>query len=601
MARKMKSGPKVVLGIVAIVAVVFGFRFAMTQGWIPGAKSTASSVPQASSLPNVPENVHAVAAVAAVAMPSTTPANVSAPQIRIDLWAWNSQMGQLFANGGPQTTEGSLMAKAGVNLKLQRQDDVTIMQKDLLKFAKALKAGKAQPTGGVHFVQIMGDGAAAFLKPLNGELRKLGPEYTAEIIYSNGFSRGEDKAMGPEEWKSNPQAARGGLVACVVRDGDWNIFVDWASKNGVPVNPDVTTYNPNALNFAHTDSYIQASKMYLTGYSESRPVVNDQGIRTGQTKKVTVNAVATWTPGDVMIAKEKGGLVSLLSTRENIWQMPNVVIGIKKWNADNAEYVTKMIDAALAGGDQVMKYREARRAAADISAVVYAEETGEYWYKYYSVQTEVDPQGLTVELGGSKVNNLADNLYLFGLLPGSTNLLQATYEKYGNLVVNFYPDLVPSIDPANSVINPRYLRTLAERTEQMVPAEVPTFAEGSQIREVVGKRSWNIEFETGSATFTPAAQAELNDLYQDLVLSGGLAVQINGHTDDVGDPDANMSLSERRAFAVKEYLQSRSRSNFTDARVTVHAFGETQPLLPNSSSENRAKNRRVEIIVGKAS
>ena len=77
---------------------------------------------------------------------------------------------------------------------------------------------------------IMGDGGAAFLKGLNDTLSKLGPEYRAKVIGSVGYSRGEDKFMGPQQWKDNPQAAMGGVVTGYLRDGDWNIALKWPQR-----------------------------------------------------------------------------------------------------------------------------------------------------------------------------------------------------------------------------------------------------------------------------------------------------------------------------------------------------------------------------------
>jgi OmpA-OmpF porin, OOP family len=59
-----------------------------------------------------------------------------------------------------------------------------------------------------------------------------------------------------------------------------------------------------------------------------------------------------------------------------------------------------------------------------------------------------------------------------------------------------------------------------------------------------------------------------------------------------------MKLSERRAFAIKDWLEKKSSTNFPDGRISIKAHGSSSPLVPNETAEGRAKNRRVEIIMG---
>jgi OmpA-OmpF porin, OOP family len=537
-------------------------------------------------------------AVPALAMPSDALAKNDAPEVRWLLWAWNAQMGLMFANGGAHTTTGSMMAKNGVNLYLSRQDDVPQMQAALIKFANEYKKNQAT-TEGAQFVTIMGDGAAAFLAGVNPELERLGNEYRAQIIYTCGKSLGEDKFMGLPVWKENPQAAKGAVCAAVLRDGDWNIVIKWCGDNGIKVNPDEKTYDPDAMNFVAADNYLDAGEKYINGYSEDREVVKN-GTRTGAKQKIAVNGVATWTPGDVNVAEKKGGLVSIVSTKEYRSQMPCVVIGIKKYMEDNRKMVENMIEAIGKGGDQVKAYPQALDKAGEISAKVYNEADKAYWVKYYKGTQAADKKNMVVDLGGSTVHNLADNLEIFGLNAGSTNSVQIVYKLFGDIVVKLYPKLVPSYPSADDVIDVSYLKNIASRTgASSLTADKPTFHADQNVTQKVSEKAWSIEFGSGTDKLSGDAEKQLQSLFNDLVVANGLKVEVHGHTDNAGNADANMALSEKRAFAVKKWLESKSATNFPEGRIGVHAHGSTNPLVPNDSPANKAKNRRVTIVLGK--
>jgi outer membrane protein OmpA-like peptidoglycan-associated protein len=548
----------------------------------PEADKGKSSIPPVARLPDDP----------GPAVADNPAGCTDKPELRFYLWAWNAQSGLVLANGGKQAVEGSLMCKYGVNLKLIREDNVDQMQALMATAAEGLKKGEPNPASGAHFVAIMGDGGATFLKALNDRLRKLGPEYTAVVVGSAGYSRGEDKFMGPPAWKAEPQKARGGLVAGVLRDGDWNIALKWLGDNKIPNNPDETSYDPDALNWVAASDYVDAAQKYVSGYCAEL-----KNVKTGKKEKRCVDGVVTWTPGDVTVAQKKGGLVSIVSTKEYRSQMPNAIIGIRKWVTANRDLVKGMLRATFEAGDLIKNDDEALQRAAALSALVYNENDGAYWKKYFRVVNEKDAQGLNVELGGSSVNNLADNLQLFGLSPGSTNLFAATYTVFGDIVKSQYPKLVPSYYPVNEILDTSALKELAKETGGGGVADLPKFT-GERVKQVVSRRSWDIKFATGSAKFKPEAAGELKILFNDLAIAGGTIVEIHGHTDDQGSQPRNQRLSEERAFAVKKWLQAQSRTNFPDERIKVFAHGSTQPLDSNATDEGRAKNRRVEIVLG---
>ncbi len=599
MGVKIEKGGWILIFLIGVALVGYSLkRYGILDRLVPSAKVREGVVPERADLPALGEP-SSTATVQPAALPGTRPGCTDRPEVRLLLWAWNAQMGLMFANGGAQATNGSLVCQKGVNLRLIREDDPGKMQETLIAFATELHGGNPNPSKGAHFVAIMGDGGAAFLRGLNSTLRRLGSGYIAKVVGSAGYSRGEDKFMGPPEWKATPAASRGGLAAGVLRDGDWNIAQKWLGDNGLCNNPDEKTYDPGCLNWVNTSTYIDAAEKYVADYCETRAVVSN-GKRTGETKKVCVNGVVTWTPGDVTVAQKRGGLVSIVSTREYSSQMPNVIIGIDKWMRDNRAIVEGMLEAVFEGGDQVKAHTAALRYAAGVSANVYRESGADaaYWEKYFRGVVERDKKGLSVELGGSSVNNLADNLLTFGLVPGSANLFAATYKVFGDIVVAQYPDLVPNYPSAQEILDTSYIQAIAKRTAPKTEAEQPRFATGDRVRTVVSRRSWNINFETGKATFAPAAQRDLEQLLRDLLVAGGTVIEVHGHTDSVGSPLANQTLSEERAFALKRWLEQQSPVNFPAGRIRVFAHGQSNPIAPNSTPEGRAQNRRVEIVLG---
>ena len=573
--------------IVGVAVLIFVLNPGLLGKVAPSGQKVTSNIPPIASLPGDPSST-TIPTVADAPGGCTT-----LPEVRFYVWAWNAQMGMMLANGGKQAIAGSAMCAKGVNLKLVREDNTDNMQALMVTFAEALSKGDANPKDGAHFVGIMGDGSATFLKGLNDKLVKLGPDYIAQVVGSDGYSRGEDKLMGPPAWKANPQAARGGLVSGVLRDGDWNIALKWLGDNKIPNNPDETTYDPDALNWVNASDYIEAAQKYVSGFCTDL-----KNTKTGQKEKHCVDGIVTWTPGDVTAAEQKGGIVSIVSTKEYRSQMPHVIIGIKKWMQANRKIVEGMLGATFDAGDKIKVSDDALRQAAAVSALVYKEKDGAYWYKYFKPQIQKDKKGIDVDLGGSAVNNLADNQQLFGLATGSTDAFAATYTVFGNIVKSQYPSLVPSFYPVEQIEDTSYLKNVATQAPSTTAADLPKFAATQKVTNVVSRRTWDIQFATGKADFTPATAAALKQLLSDLVVASGTLVEIHGHTDNQGSADANMKLSEDRAFAVKLWLEKQAPSSFPEGRVKVVAHGQTEPVAPNTSEEGRTKNRRVVIVLG---
>jgi OmpA-OmpF porin, OOP family len=102
-----------------------------------------------------------------------------------------------------------------------------------------------------------------------------------------------------------------------------------------------------------------------------------------------------------------------------------------------------------------------------------------------------------------------------------------------------------------------------------------------------------INFDTGRATILPESAGILDQVAAALERSSGLKLEVAGHTDNVGTPEANHKLSEDRSKAVVAALVARG---IAEARLTAKGYGQSAPVADNRTEEGRAKNRRVELV-----
>jgi hypothetical protein len=101
-------------------------------------------------------------------------------------------------------------------------------------------------------------------------------------------------------------------------------------------------------------------------------------------------------------------------------------------------------------------------------------------------------------------------------------------------------------------------------------------------------------FEQGKAVINPKSFTELDEVAAMLKENLKMEIQLEGHTDNKGNPEANMKLSQSRVDAVKKYLVGKGVKK---DRVKTKAFGGSKPIATENTEEARAKNRRVEMRV----
>jgi outer membrane protein OmpA-like peptidoglycan-associated protein len=584
----------IIVGVVLVVVLGGIYWFA------PGLRVDSSK--KLSGLVMSTDRINNVTKGVMVPVPSDNPStSVSKePLARIAEYAWNCNSGMISANGGPRTTKGSLMEASNINLEIVRLDGVSDLRNMQIKFVEEFAGGNANPTSdkSAFAVSIMGDGVPFYIATLQQALNdKFGAgKYHAQAVGAIGMSDGEDKLIGPKEWKANPQLMRGSLISSVIGDGDWVIAVNFAFANGIPVNPDVKTYDPDAVNFvpSKNDDYIESIKeliaSQITGVTYPLKEVKN-GQLTGKTVNVKVNGGTTWTPGDKIAFDALTGYTDVVSTKDFTNQMATTLVVIKEWALQNEKTVIGILKNSYTACNQLKQYDAWAVFASEAVCKTYNLETPKYWYDLFKgiKGTKADVE---YNIGGSRVLTYADAMQYYGITDG-TNRYKAVYDQISKYLVELNPcgfneSVKGGVIPYDDAVNLYFLKSINDVDAGTVKKQDYT----QNKTTVLAKGEWHINFATGSATIA-GSTSDLETIYSLLINAEEAKVSIVGYTDNVGNPDSNLRLSKDRAASVQNYLVNkgipRNRFQLVDGR------GDSNPVDTNDTAAGKANNRRCEI------
>jgi len=136
-------------------------------------------------------------------------------------------------------------------------------------------------------------------------------------------------------------------------------------------------------------------------------------------------------------------------------------------------------------------------------------------------------------------------------------------------------------------------RTAQEALDRAIAAG--KLAEGKLLYETVLTDDM-VKFGFDRANLSPEARSALDDFAGGIKSKDqGVYIEIQGHTDSTGPEEYNVELGLRRATAVLRYLNM--QHGFALHRMSVISYGETKPVVDNDGPENRARNRRVVLVV----
>lgn len=151
-------------------------------------------------------------------------------------------------------------------------------------------------------------------------------------------------------------------------------------------------------------------------------------------------------------------------------------------------------------------------------------------------------------------------------------------------------DIAPFVEEGDSF---NYVRLTDLETESGIPG-----ADIDAIAAIGGAMLLNIDssvlFDSGAYLLKPTANKALDDLVTAIEVFPSGTITVEGHTDNDGSPSSNKTLSLKRAESVSNYIEKKLSKKFKFKQV---GMGESQPIAPNDTKENKQKNRRVEILV----
>ena len=230
----------------------------------------------------------------------------------------------------------------------------------------------------------------------------------------------------------------------------------------------------------------------------------------------------------------------------------------------------------------------------------------DFWDHKNQSESTIDIDPLIINANHAGINDVGEGFY-----PGFEEKGEITTGYWRHVAISFntralkvYLDDARIVNIPNLGINPEGLTICCDGMNSVGSQGVNRFVKNVRIAEGAVKLydklmqdgriiTNGIRFDVNKATIRPESMGVINSIYGLLKDHPEINLSVEGHTDSDGDDASNQSLSERRAQAVVDQLVS---MGISVDRLTGKGFGESRPLGPNTTSEGKANNRRVEFV-----
>ena len=297
-----------------------------------------------------------------------------------------------------------------------------------------------------------------------------------------------------------------------------------------------------------------------------------------------VDAAVVWEPDVTEALQKRPGSHILVSTQSATNLIADLMVAREDFIKQYPDVIRAFVKGWLEGTE------EANRKPDQVVKLLMDNEP---LYKDLGEQTT------RAGLSSVKWADLTDNTMMFGL-DGSTPFFDGIFNQAGTAWRKrgyISQTVTPGVAKDDSFLKEIYAALPKEARplgKEAIPTVPPPTEEQKAGKEVVTKQV-NIYFATGSAELDQNARQALEDQVKSLPETYANAyIRIEGNTDNTGNPQVNVALSDARARAVVEYLVGKGIER---TRLIAKGNGSNNRIASNDTNEGRAKNRRTEIKV----
>lgn len=455
--------------------------------------------------------------------------------VAINTWAGHAP--GIVANGGLEQLTASIYAKKGIKVSFKLIEDPSAK-------LTALIAGQ---------VDVMWDTVDSWARE-SGVLQEKG--ISARAIIQEDWSRGGDGIVSLKSIESVEDLKGKKIATTQFTPSHW-LLLYLLSQSGL------------------TREEKQAIEKNLVFTAEAP-------LAAAAFKSGNVDAAVTWEPDlSLAVNARPNDAHILISTAAATHIIADVLVARQQVIDTAPETLERFVEGWFEGIDEMQKNR------ASATAVV-------------AKALKLTPDDVDGMLSGLKLTNWADNAWFFGLTNAGSK--ESHYQNLFDAASTIWRShgAITKTGDAGERLAPGFVAALASKYKGQVVTEVfPGASKGAANKAPASKGVINkilmLHFAPNSDHLLPGSEYVLDSLGETLTSFGNTTLQIEGHTDAIGSARANLTLSQRRAGTVRDYLVEHFQVK--PERFKTYGFGASKPIASNQTQEGQAANRRTELRV----